>query len=76
MNAPGRRLLQSAGVVATWSELGVVNVWNVQPWLSSLDQPPSTLLQPHTTPLFAYAGHGTEGYALDWSPTVAGRMVS
>nr|CAD7266231.1 unnamed protein product [Timema shepardi] len=64
---------QGAPLVATWSELGRVNVWNISLQLAAVDSP--LLMNRYkeeqhstsTTPLFTFSGHQVEGFALDWS---------
>ncbi|EPT26053.1 WD domain, G-beta repeat-containing protein [Toxoplasma gondii ME49] len=65
-------------LVATWSDLGEVNVWDIDKQVKRLDDPgaagpPPT---PHQPPKFTYKDHGVEGYALDWNPVHTGKMLS
>lgn len=55
--------------VATWSDTGVVYIWDVRPFLHSLDSKENTLPQTHAeNPKFTVDSHGSvEGFALDWA---------
>ena len=60
---------QAPHILSTWSDTGKVYIWNVAPWLRSLDAPSASKL-PTARPLQAL-NHRTEGFALDWSPLEA-----
>ncbi|KAF7732578.1 ribosome biosynthesis protein rrb1 [Apophysomyces ossiformis] len=63
-------------MAATWSESGKVHIWDLSPYVSSLDTP-GTVLPKATKPWGTIHNHGREeGYALDWSPLDTGRLLS
>ncbi|XP_069783056.1 glutamate-rich WD repeat-containing protein 1 [Narcine bancroftii] len=77
------RVDRSSGtpLAALWSEKGQVEVWDLRPQLEALASASGmrTFLserQAKLEPLFAFGGHMAEGFALDWSPTVPGRLAS
>lgn len=63
-------------MVATWSDSGSVNVWNVDAALQSVENQEAASKfsreEGRMSPLFSFTGHQSEGFALDWSPTVEG----
>eukprot|EP01083_Nonionella_stella_P101070 286046_1 len=69
-----RCMPQKSNVVATWSDMGRVYLWDVKNHIRSLDAPLGFKLQ-RPKPL-AYFKHKEEGYALDWSPVSEGRLLS
>ncbi|KAL3633351.1 hemolysin III domain membrane protein [Castilleja foliolosa] len=76
-----RAMRQNPHICASWGETGLVQVWDLSSHLKSLsesgaeaDHGGSTVF--NQAPLFKFAGHKDEGYAIDWSPLVAGRLVS
>ncbi|XP_074872122.1 glutamate-rich WD repeat-containing protein 1 [Carettochelys insculpta] len=77
------RVTQLGGtqVAAVWSEKGQVEIYDLQrPLVAILDpQAMATFLreeQAKIKPLFSFAGHMTEGFAMDWSPLMPGRLVT
>jgi len=62
--------------IASWSSTKKVHIWNIKPYLDGLDKPPSHRLPPQPKPAFTFSGHSNEGFAMDWSPTQAGRLVT
>jgi ribosome assembly protein RRB1 len=85
-----RCMPQRSSIVATWSDAGVVQVWDTAKQLGELmsavdddagDGSVGKSLEKknvaaRVAPKFAFTGHGDEGYAIDWSPVVEGRLVS
>jgi ribosome assembly protein RRB1 len=71
-----RAMPQRAGVVATWADTGNVHIYD----LSELTQSMMTGSVPRpnapTRPAFTSNAHRAEGFALDWCPTSAGRLVA
>ncbi|XP_074163482.1 glutamate-rich WD repeat-containing protein 1 [Sminthopsis crassicaudata] len=68
-------------VAGVWSEKGQVEVFSLRRPLEAVDDPHVLAAflreeQAHTRPLFAFAGHMAEGFALDWSPRVPGRLLT
>ncbi|XP_055685798.1 glutamate-rich WD repeat-containing protein 1 [Lutzomyia longipalpis] len=69
-------------LAASWSELGQVNVWNLNQQLTCVNDP--ALLSSYekssegnrTKPLYTFSGHQQEGFAMDWSPTVSGVLAT
>ncbi|XP_014362089.2 glutamate-rich WD repeat-containing protein 1 [Papilio machaon] len=69
-------------LAASWSELGVVNVWNITQQLQAVDDP--ILLERYnlsnvTTPvkpLYSFNGHQQEGFGIDWCPTELGVLAT
>lgn len=80
-----RAMPQKANIVAVWGESGRVSLLDVAPALDALNRDSAKRMQ--TTgasaarpgaikPFMSFAGHKDEGYALAWSPTVPGRLLS
>mmetsp|Transcript_23243 Transcript_23243/g.55098 ORF Transcript_23243/g.55098 Transcript_23243/m.55098 type:complete len:577 (-) Transcript_23243:29-1759(-) len=74
---------KSDTVVATWSDVGKVYLYNVQDMVSRFDvsegrQPnrSSSTSSSSSGPFLVYDGHSTEGYALDWSNVQQGQLAS
>jgi ribosome assembly protein RRB1 len=73
-----RSMPQEPTLVATWSDTGKVHVFNVAPQLTAIDSPGAPVIgqRDHNRPLFTCNAHHHEGYAMDWSPTVTGRLLT
>jgi ribosome assembly protein RRB1 len=71
-----RCMPQEPGVVATWSDTGSVHVWDLKKHYKALDRPPAEAVKSDAPPAYTFEGHASEGFALDWSPLVAGRLAS
>ena len=58
----------------------ILQVWDVGNHIRSMETSgPDAPGQPSTVrqaPLYIFTGHKDEGYALDWSPVTAGRLLS
>jgi ribosome assembly protein RRB1 len=71
---------QASHVVATWAETGHVQVWDVKPQLMALNGETgagaAAAKLARLPPRQVFTGHRTEGFALDWSPVAAGRLLS
>ncbi|CAG9461547.1 unnamed protein product [Pedinophyceae sp. YPF-701] len=70
---------QHPNLVATWSDAGQVNMFDVEEQLKAVAdakevKPPkgAQKAQPKQT----FGGHSCEGFAMDWSPLTTGRFVS
>ncbi|XP_028409160.1 glutamate-rich WD repeat-containing protein 1-like [Dendronephthya gigantea] len=70
-NIPGRQ------VVSTWSETGKVHIWDISRQFIEIDNDDSgkNVTSDHK-PLYTFRGHQTEGFAMDWSRTVPGRLLT
>ncbi|CAN1275263.1 Protein HEAT STRESS TOLERANT DWD 1 [Linum perenne] len=76
-----RAMTQNPHICATWSDSGHVQIWDVSSHLNALaesEADPAMKDPPvvNQAPLVNFKGHKDEGYAMDWSPCVAGRMWS
>eukprot|EP00559_Dactyliosolen_fragilissimus_P008195 CAMPEP_0184855052 /NCGR_PEP_ID=MMETSP0580-20130426/385_1 /TAXON_ID=1118495 /ORGANISM="Dactyliosolen fragilissimus" /LENGTH=565 /DNA_ID=CAMNT_0027349467 /DNA_START=54 /DNA_END=1751 /DNA_ORIENTATION=+ len=85
-----RAMPQNPEVVATWSDEGIVNLFDVGPILEMFEKSSSSTTltadkdKPSSKktrkikkdPFFVYSGHSTEGYALDWSRTKMGQLAT
>lgn len=66
-------------IVASWSERGQVHIWDISQQVISVDNPATLAGPSHAKdfkPLFSFDGHQTEGFAMDWSSTVRGRLAT
>ncbi|XP_045461970.1 glutamate-rich WD repeat-containing protein 1 [Harmonia axyridis] len=69
-------------LVASWSERGRVNIWDITEQLQVVDD--TQLLNAYnnqnkahsTKPLFTFSGHQNEGFAMDWSRTMSGVLAT
>ena len=78
-----RCMPQQPKIVATWSDVGKVNLYNVESLLerfaassgksSHTKQSQSEI---PTKPFYSYSKHCSEGYALDWSRVKQGHLLS
>ncbi|KAL6534481.1 hemolysin III domain membrane protein [Orobanche hederae] len=75
-----RAMRQHPHICASWSDTGHVEVWDFSSQLKILLESEDEAVQGPTVfnqaPLVKFAGHKDEGFAIDWSPLVAGRFVS
>mmetsp|Transcript_50760 Transcript_50760/g.99474 ORF Transcript_50760/g.99474 Transcript_50760/m.99474 type:complete len:476 (-) Transcript_50760:238-1665(-) len=70
-----RSMPQSPNIISTFSDTGKVHVWDAQHLLRALDKPPTQML-PAMQPIFTFAGHSTEGFAMNWSRVTPGRFLT
>ncbi|XP_028281576.1 glutamate-rich WD repeat-containing protein 1 [Parambassis ranga] len=67
-------------LAAVWSEKGQVEIFDLQPQLQAVHSAAAMAAfgkeQKEATALFSFTGHMSEGFAIDWSPKVPGRLVS
>ncbi|XP_015183580.1 PREDICTED: glutamate-rich WD repeat-containing protein 1 [Polistes dominula] len=75
--------IENTTLAASWSELGRVNLWNLNEQLQAVDNTASLLTYRKKCeqsgaikPLYTFNGHLSEGYALDWCPTEKGTLAS
>lgn len=69
-------------VAATWSDHKSVQIWNLDKQVEAVND--SNILSEFkkdqensvVPPLFTFTGHPEEGFALDWSKTVSGNLLS
>ncbi|KAG4071904.1 hypothetical protein HA402_006065 [Bradysia odoriphaga] len=69
-------------IVASWSELGRVNIWNITEQLDVVND--VEMLKSYekeakgdlVKPTYTFSGHQEEGYGIDWSPTAPGVLAS
>ncbi|XP_017270741.1 glutamate-rich WD repeat-containing protein 1 [Kryptolebias marmoratus] len=67
-------------LAAVWSEKGQVEIFDLRPQLEAVHS--STAMaafaqqQKEAAALFSFSGHMSEGFAIDWSTKVPGRLVS
>ncbi|XP_061632080.1 glutamate-rich WD repeat-containing protein 1 [Phyllopteryx taeniolatus] len=67
-------------LAAVWSEKGQVEIFDLQPQLEAVHSSAAMATfmqqQKEAAALFSFSGHMTEGFAIDWSPMVPGRLAS
>ncbi|KAL6870987.1 hypothetical protein ACP4OV_014835 [Aristida adscensionis] len=76
-----RSMTQRPHICATWGDTGHVQVWDMASFLNSLAESET---HPENQddiihkllPVKVFSGHKNEGYAIDWSPLVTGRLLS
>ncbi|KAH7667309.1 ribosome assembly protein RRB1 protein [Dioscorea alata] len=76
-----RSMAQKPHICATWADTGHVQVWDFTSALNSLAESEADVRTGDNSihqgsTLMKFGGHKNEGYAIDWSPIVPGRLVS
>lgn len=76
-----RGMPQRRDIVATWSDAGTVNMYNIGGILDSFDRSSgvgdsSKARKIAREPFFVYQGHSSEGYAMDWSKVNEGHLAT
>lgn len=73
-----RAMPQQSHIVATWSDVGHVNIYNLESIVSKLAKTGAKQTKPFSEikPIFVHSKHATEGYALDWSPVKQGNLAT
>ncbi|TPX33499.1 hypothetical protein SmJEL517_g03668 [Synchytrium microbalum] len=66
----------SIQLVAAWSEVGQVRIWNVAPYVNALDSPGYVVPKEAATPIGIVDHKRVEGYAMDWSLLTSGRLLT
>lgn len=68
---------QESHIVASWSDLGKVHIWDLTMLVRSIDVPGLVVPSKDLKPLHTIKSHGNyEGYAMDWSSRQAGRLLT
>lgn len=68
--------------VATWSEMGRVNIYNINDQLQAVEDENSckayenNKVGDEVKPEFSFSGHQKEGFAIDWSTTTRGMLAT
>ncbi|XP_071909540.1 protein HEAT STRESS TOLERANT DWD 1-like [Coffea arabica] len=75
-----RAMTQTPHICASWSDSGHVQIWDFSSHLSALAESETDTSRGgsgviNQSPVIKF-GHKDEGYAIDWSPLVPGRLVS
>ena len=70
-----RSMPQQAGVVATMADTSQVHIFDFTDSLRSMMTKGPRGVAP-TKPVYSFRGHRSEGYAVDWSPAVEGRLAT
>lgn len=73
--------LGTASVCAAWNDQGKVQLWNLGDAQKAVEElgdgkQKQSIVLKNQKPLFSFAGHQTEGFALDWSPIAPGKLAS
>ena len=67
-------------MAASWSESGVVSIWDLTKQLQAVEDKKTnelfSKLRNLPKPIFSFRGHRQEGYGLDWSPVSTGYLAS
>ncbi|XP_070623424.1 glutamate-rich WD repeat-containing protein 1 [Erythrolamprus reginae] len=68
-------------VVAVWSEKGQVDIYDLQRLLVAVSDSQAMVSflreeQAKIKPIFSFAGHMSEGFAMDWSPKKPGTLLT
>ncbi|KAL2475623.1 Transducin family protein/WD-40 repeat family protein [Abeliophyllum distichum] len=76
-----RAMPQNPHICASWADTGHVQVWDFSSHLNALAESDSEVSHggsalSNQPPLVKFGRHKDEGYAIDWSRLVAGRLVS
>jgi ribosome assembly protein RRB1 len=75
-----RVMPQEPHVVATWAETGKVHLFDIRPQVKLLDASEGKGIAPSVPrdygPVYTCSSHGAEGFALDWSKAVPGKLAS
>ena len=68
---------QASHICATWAETGKVHIYDLSAQLATLHQPGSGgTPNPKQKPVFTFAGHKDEGFALDFSEPKPGALAT
>ena len=66
-------------LAAAWSEKGSVGIWSLDHCFEKVNQQgvqSDKEQRESTSPLFSFKGHQTEGFALNWCPTMPGVLAT
>ncbi|XP_054849465.1 glutamate-rich WD repeat-containing protein 1 [Eublepharis macularius] len=68
-------------IAAVWSEKGQVNLYDLRSAIVAVSDPQAMAAflreeQAKIKPIFSFAGHMTEGFAMDWSPKKPGTLLT
>ncbi|CAH1757795.1 16168_t:CDS:2 [Entrophospora sp. SA101] len=67
---------EHSSIVATWSDTGKVHIWDIKPALDSIEIAGKQIPSNASKPLYTVETHSAEGFAMDWSRTVTGRLIT
>ena len=66
-------------LAAAWSEQGSVGIWSLDHCIEKVNQPGPNSdkdKRESPSPLFSFRGHQSEGFAMNWSPTMSGVLAT
>jgi len=75
-----RSMPQKPGIVASWADTGRVYLWDLTQLVTNVsrpkNRPPVAQSNDKMMPIHCFKGHKDEGYAMDWSPVVQGKLAT
>ena len=75
-----RCMPQNSSIVASWADTGRVYLWDLSQMITNVSRPKGQAPVPQTNdksrPFHAFKGHKDEGFAMDWSSVVSGRLAT
>ncbi|XP_078609981.1 glutamate-rich WD repeat-containing protein 1-like [Branchiostoma floridae x Branchiostoma japonicum] len=73
-------VVQGTHLAACWSDKGSVHIWDLSKPLRAVEEPSAIAAfekkKDKMQPVYSFPGHQTEGFAVDWSTTVNGRLAT
>ncbi|XP_019646384.1 PREDICTED: glutamate-rich WD repeat-containing protein 1-like [Branchiostoma belcheri] len=73
-------VVQGTHLAASWSDKGSVHIWDLSKPLRALEDPSAIAnfekQKDKMQPVYSFPGHQSEGFAVDWSTTVNGRLAT
>jgi ribosome assembly protein RRB1 len=69
-------VIDGTNVAATWSDTGKVHLFNLNPYLTSLNVPGHVIPKNASTPFYTLDVHSDEGFAMDWSTLEPGKLLT
>jgi len=71
-----RSMPQQPAVVASWSDAGLVHLWDISAPFTMLQGSKPGPRSQRFDPITSFEGHPQEGWAMDWNPIQTGRLLT
>ncbi|KAG7161258.1 glutamate-rich WD repeat-containing protein 1-like [Homarus americanus] len=73
-------IVNNVPLAASWSELGNVHIWDLSRMVDAVNDRQANIAfkqnSAYESPLFTFKGHPSEGFAVDWAPSMPGTLAT